>query len=86
MSNGYYEVALCKNGSRVVRTVHSIVCETFHGPRPDGYWVAHENGKRLDCRALNLSWKTVSDNHADKHRHGTMPCGAKHYTAKRKKA
>ena len=88
MSNGYLEVSLCKNGSRVVRTVHSIVCEAFHGPSPlDGcYTVAHENGKQLDCRETNLSWKTWSANHLDKHRHGTMPCGEKHYTAKRSHA
>lgn len=83
MPKGYLAVSLCKDGARYVRTVHSVVCEAFHGPRPPGYWVAHENGRPPDCRETNLSWKTVSANHADKHRHGTMPCGDRHYTARR---
>lgn len=83
MSNGYFEVSLCKDGERTVRTAHSVVCETFHGPKPGAdFTAAHENGHRLDCRAANLAWKTWSDNHLDKHRHGTMPCGETHYTAR----
>lgn len=82
MSNGYFEVSLCKEGARTVRTVHSVVCEAFHGPAPTGYWAAHENGQKFDCRAQNLSWKTVADNQADKKRHGTQVCGEAHYAAK----
>jgi hypothetical protein len=66
-----------------MRTVHSIVCEAFHGPRPgDGYWVAHDNGINQDCRAGNLAWKTVAANMADKRRHGTQPVGERCWASK----
>lgn len=55
--------------------VHVIVCETFNGPRLEGMQVAHENGNPLDCRAVNLSWKTPAGNAADKIRHGTVQHG-----------
>lgn len=66
-TNGYVRVVL----ARVHESLHVVVCETFHGPRPAGMTVAHENGVRVDCRASNLSWKTRVDNCADKRRHGT---------------
>lgn len=62
--------------------VHGIVCETFHGPRPDGHQVAHEDGIRTNCAADNLSWKTSVENQADKLRHGTQPQGERVYCAK----
>lgn len=55
--------------------LHVIVCETFHGPRPEGMQVAHENGIKIDCSAKNLSWKTCSENQLDKRRHGTDMIG-----------
>lgn len=61
------------------RPVHVIVCETFHGPRPGGMEVAHEDGDKNNCSAANLSWKTRVDNHADKLRHGTLVRGSEHY-------
>lgn len=55
---------------------HVIVCEAWHGPRPSPlYQVAHENGVKTDLRAENLSWKTCSENHLDKRRHGTDMIG-----------
>lgn len=61
------------------RSVHVIVCETFHGPRPVGHEVAHRNGIRTDARAANLRWSTRVDNHADKVSHGTLVRGSDHY-------
>jgi hypothetical protein len=81
--NGYLQVAVPAPGRRQGReSVHVIVCETFHGPRPDGYQVAHENRIKTDCRARNLSWKTCIDNHADKERHGTLLYGEAHPKAR----
>jgi hypothetical protein len=62
--------------------VHAIVCETFHGPRPPGKQAAHENGVPSDCRAVNLSWKTCVENHADRERHGTLLHGEAHPKAR----
>ena len=86
MPHGYLEVSLCKDGTRTLRTVHSVVAEAFHGPAPAGHEVAHENGRRADCRASNLSWKTRKDNHADKIRHGTTNRGERQWKSKLTKA
>lgn len=72
---GYQQVQVSRDAQHRGVTVHIIVCEAWHGPRPDGMEVAHANGDRLDCRPVNLSWKTRADNHADKHAHGTAQQG-----------
>lgn len=79
--NGYLRVRVYR-GTGGEKFVHVIVCETFHGPRPDGMQVAHENGVRTDCRAANLSWKTPVQNQADKVKHGTHLQGEQLYNAK----
>lgn len=63
-------------------SVHVVVCETFHGPRPAGRWAAHGNGDELDCRAVNLAWKTQAENEADKAAHGTKMEGERHHQHK----
>ena len=55
------------------RKVHKLVCEAFHGPRPEGHEVLHGDGDRQNCRAANLRWGTRSENIADAQRHGTQP-------------
>lgn len=57
------------------RTVHSLVCAAFHGPRPAGMEVAHDDGVKTNARASNLSWKTSAGNKADMKRHGTVNRG-----------
>jgi hypothetical protein len=59
------------DGSRFSVGAHVIVCETFHGPRPHGMEVAHENGNPSDNRPENLAWKVPVANVADRWRHGT---------------
>jgi len=59
-------------------TVHSLICEAFHGQRPRGMEVRHLNGNRRDNRSENLSWGTRSENAADRLRHGTDWNGDKH--------
>lgn len=54
----------------------------FVGPPPDGMEVAHENGRRADCRLANLSYKTKAANQADRIRHGTACLGEKNPTSK----
>ena len=62
--------------------VHVLVLEAFIGPRPPKYQACHNNGDTTDNRLQNLRWDTVSNNHMDKHRHGTMQIGSKHSKAK----
>lgn len=59
------------------RWVHALVCEAFHGLRPDGMEVAHEDGIRAHNWSGNLSWKTPTQNQADRLRHGTDNRGEK---------
>jgi hypothetical protein len=81
-THGYPTVTIMVGGRPWTRPVHTIVCETFHGLRPDGHEAAHENGVRADCRAANLSWKTPAANSADKLRHGTLIYGLAHHKTK----
>lgn len=79
---GYRIVGLSKDGKSHAILVHRIVLEAFVGPCPPGMQGAHGNGIRDDNRLTNLRWDTISGNHADKFRHGTMPMGSRHYRAK----
>lgn len=77
-NSGYWGVMLRRDGAFRNRLVHAIVCEAFHGPRPDGMDAAHEDGDRDNCAASNVSWKTPAQNAADRTRHGTQVWGANH--------
>src|SRR3546814_4416225 len=59
-----------------------LVCESFHGPAPDGQQAAHKDGVRTNCYASNLRWATPASNTADKYGHGTILRGARHPRAK----
>lgn len=54
------------------RYVHSLVCEAFHGPRPEGLTASHLNGVRTDNRAENLLWETQQANTVRQKEHGTQ--------------
>ncbi|MGP5931644.1 NUMOD4 motif-containing HNH endonuclease [Corynebacterium glyciniphilum] len=51
--------------------VHSLICATFLGPRPDGADVCHNNGDATDNRVENIRYDTRASNIADAVRHGT---------------
>jgi len=81
--DGYRDIILvADDGTRRHARIAVLVADAFHGPRPDGLTVAHENGVHNDDRAENLTYKTMTDNMADKYRHGTMPMGEGHPQAK----
>lgn len=73
---GYLSVKTSVEGRALTKPVHSMVCAAFHGPRPDGMTAAHNNGISTDNRPENLRWATLTANHADKVRHGTLLRGA----------
>lgn len=54
----------------VLRSVHSLVLETFVGPCPVGMEALHDNDVRDDNRLSNLSWGTRSQNVLDSVRNG----------------
>jgi hypothetical protein len=75
----YPVVSLWLNGRRVLRSVHTLVCEAFHGPKPDPkHHAAHWDGDRQNARADNLRWASPRENEADKVRHGRTLIGRHH--------
>jgi len=50
---------------------HVLVCEWYHGPRPEGMWVRHLCGKgHLGCFSPGcLAWGTPKENAADRIEH-----------------
>jgi hypothetical protein len=80
--SGYPVVGIVVDGRTTTRSVHSLVCEAFIGPRPDGMEVRHINGDPRDARADNLTYGTPKENAADKKLHGTQPMGEKHPLSK----
>lgn len=73
--DGRLQVALRpggKLGKAKMRTVHSLVAETFIGPRPNGLIVCHNDGDHLNNHFTNLRYDTHQSNTADRSIHGTM--------------
>lgn len=71
--DGYLVVALSKNGRPVSHTVHSIVLAAFDGPRGDGKWINHRNGRKNDNRLSNLEYCTPGENTQHAYDTGLQP-------------
>ena len=56
----------------VDRTVHSLVMETFVGPRPEGMCVCHNDGDATNNALTNLRYGSLVDNQRDRIEHGTL--------------
>lgn len=77
----YPRVNLFVDGKHIVRFVHALVCEAFHGQRPTPkHQVAHYDGTRDNNRVDNLRWATPFENSQDAIRHGTRPRGDNHFS------
>jgi hypothetical protein len=70
LSDRGYLVIGIRTGKPRPYQVHALVCETFHGPRPDGCEVRHLDGNELNNHADNLAWGTRAENISDQVRHG----------------
>lgn len=67
----YYSVSLSKNNKWRSYPIHRLVAEAFI-PNPNNYpQVNHKNSNKLDNRAENLEWCTVSENKLHSYRAGT---------------
>lgn len=66
--NGYAVGRIGKE--RLVRR-HTLMAETFVGPRPHGQGVRHLDGDPSNDNPRNLAWGTQKENMADAIRHGT---------------
>lgn len=62
--------------------VHVLVCETFHGPKPDGKQVAHGDSNPRNNQSANLRWATPVENNSDKYARNTTLQGTKHPLSK----
>jgi hypothetical protein len=56
---------LCVGYNRRQYTVHSLVLETYVGPRPRGAYGCHKNDNKLDNSLENLYWGTPRQNSLD---------------------
>ncbi len=68
---GYLQVTLFLDGKAETREVHYLVCEAFHGPRPDGTQARHLDGVQHHNAPGNLAWGTPVENAEDMSQHGT---------------
>jgi hypothetical protein len=71
--SGYHYVELRGVNRKRRVTVHILVAEAFHGPRPSPrHEVAHWDGIATHNSAGNLRWATHAENVRDQMRHGTL--------------
>lgn len=71
-SGGYLYVVLSNGTERKTKTIHQMVCEAFHGPRPDGKQVNHIDGCKANNHASNVEWVTAGENIAHAWRTGLL--------------
>lgn len=80
--NGYLMIGLWRNRKRNPRTVHSLVLESFFGPRPMGFVCRHLDGNKTNNSIGNLAWGTYEENSEDRKGHGTANAGIRHGMSK----
>lgn len=81
--DGYLFVTIGIGAVRKRMAVHRLILMAFHGPCPDGMQARHYPDRNpQNNHARNLSWSTLSENQADRVKHGTDCRGSKCYAAK----
>src|SRR5690349_17026518 len=56
---GYQTVSLCHNNVKITKSVHRLICMTFHGmPSSKTMQVRHLDGDPANNRPENLAWGT----------------------------
>ena len=66
--NGYYQVALSKNGHKTWFAIHRLVAEAFLDKQGDNLQVNHKDCDKSNNKVSNLEWCTPQENmlHASK--------------------
>lgn len=77
-NHNYMYVMLSGNGQRRNVCVHTLILESFVGPRPNEMECCHGNNNRQDNRLDNLRWDTPKSNQLDRSKFGTGNNGSKH--------
>ncbi|MDH0749524.1 NUMOD4 motif-containing HNH endonuclease [Pseudomonas sp. GD03842] len=62
LDKGYFLVSLFGPDAKVMRRVHRLVAEAFHGAPSDGAVVNHIDGNKVNNLYTNLEWTTVQGN------------------------
>ena len=76
--NGYMQVAMRSDCGVITRkSVHVVIAESFHGPRPNGMLACHNDGDKSNNAPSNIRWATPKENMDDKIIHGTQFYGEK---------
>lgn len=65
---GYRNITVYGGNSRTVN-LHVLICETFHGPAPEGMEARHLDGNSLNNRSDNLAWGTRAVNSWERDEH-----------------
>jgi hypothetical protein len=75
-------VTLRKDGKSRNMQIAWLVAEAWHGPRPEGLCVLHNDGDRFNNAPGNLRYGTHKENGEDMVKHGHSPKGVKQHLSK----
>jgi hypothetical protein len=80
-SAGYHTAQMFdEDGKRVTKTLHSVIAESFIGPRPAGMLINHIDGNKRNNSISNLEYVTPQQNVVHAWRTGlNRPRGSEHY-------
>lgn len=81
-SNGYLQVVLYHEGKPHARKVHLLVAAAFHGPKPLGLEVNHDDGRKHNNTSSNLAYCTGAQNKRHAVEHGLTCRGSRAPKAK----
>lgn len=76
-NRGYPVAWLTRGNQRREFRVSTLVCEAWHGPRPEGMVCRHLDDVKTNNTPQNLRWGTASENTYDKVRNGLHPMASK---------
>jgi hypothetical protein len=62
LPNGYKYIQIKRNGKRINKYIHHLVCKAFIGDRPNGEVIDHIDRNKLNNNKDNLRYCSYSDN------------------------